>query len=246
MGDASAVAFDDPSREWRRVVAEAIGTFLLVLVAAGIGVVAHLPAGLGLSTAVQAAAPGVTVMAVVYALGGISGAHLNPAVTWAFALHGAFPWRRTPAYLAAQLVGGLLAASTVRIVTGTIAHGTPEVAGFLSQWQAVVVEALLTAGLVLVVLGTATEARNVGPNAAIAVGAWIGVAVVWAAPLTGASMNPARSFAPGVIAGQAPSVWVYAVGPLAGATVAVLVTRAVKGPPSPEEDGKAQGEAAGG
>jgi len=232
IGDVEARAaeqFDDPSYAARRLFSEVLGTFLLVLAAAGGPVVDAASHG-RISPAAQAVAPGLMVMAVIYFMGTIGGAHLNPAVTLSFSLRGNFPWRRVPGYLVMQLAGGILAAAFLRAVFGNIGHlgSTLPAAGF-SDLKVVALEAVLTLGLVSVILGTASGARNVGPNAALAVGGYIALAGLWAAPITGASMNPARSFGPALIGDHWTTFWAYVVGPLLGGLAAVGVAWILRG-----------------
>src|SRR5689334_5001408 len=186
----SATDFDDSSLEFRRLFSETWGTFLLVLVAAGGGVVGALPVGGDLTLAMKALAPGMMVMGIIFFMGTISGAHLNPAVTLAFAARGNFPWIRVPGYIIAQVIGGLLAALFLQAVYGGILNGATEPGQGISDGTAALTEAILTLGLVSVILGTAAGARNVGFNGALAVGAYIGLVSVWGAPVSGASMNP--------------------------------------------------------
>jgi aquaporin Z len=211
--------FDDPRREWRRLFSELLGTFALVLVAAGGGLL-HAKGQISLSAAVVA--PGLMVMAIILFMGAISGAHLNPAVSLAFALRGDFPWRRVPGYIVIQLIGATLAALFLRLVFGNIEHlgATLPGAGY-KNWQALLMEIVLTALLVSVILGTASAAQNVGAIAALGVGGYIALAGLWAAPVSGVSMNPARSFGPALASGDWTSYWVYVVGPIAGALIAV-------------------------
>ena len=195
--------FLDDRYEGRRLFAEVLGTFFLVLVAAGGGIVnARFGPG-AVPAAARSVAPGLMVMAVILFMGTVSGAHLNPAVSVAFALRGNFPWRRVPAYVAAQAVGAVLAAALLRALIG--GHGS---AGLtlpgpgISPWVALVWEMTLTTGLISVILGTASGAQQIGPFAAIGVGGYIALAGLWGAPVSGASMNPARSFGPALVAGQ--------------------------------------------
>ena len=160
-------------------------------------------------------------MGIIYFMGTVSGAHLNPAVTWAFALRGDFPWRRVPGYLVAQTIGGFAAAGFLAATFGGIVNGATLPGPGISNGQAFVTELVLTLGLVSVILGTATGARNIGHNGALAVGGYIGVVAVWGAPISGASMNPVRSLAPAAVAGSMSTYWIYLVAPLVGATVAV-------------------------
>lgn len=242
--NASQASFDDPKREWRRLFAETWGTFLLVLAGAGGDIGFHSdPAKVSYGMAVIA--PGLTVMAVIYTLGDVSGAHLNPAVTLAFAVRRNFPWMRVPGYIAAQLAGAVLAAAFLALivgVSGTFGATTPK-AG-LDPIKACLVEAALTTGLVSTILGSASGARNVGPNAAIAVGGYICLAGLWAGTLTGASMNPGRSLAPDLLRGEFSTTWIYMAGPMAGALVAVVFEWIAKGPPTRAGTQAAQGKGA--
>jgi aquaporin Z len=238
---AGLEAFLDDSLELRRLFAESWGTFLLVLVAAGAGVTSAVVPQDALALPVRVAAPGATVMAVIYFMGTISGAHLNPAVTWAFALRGNFPWRRVPGYLGAQALGALAAAGFLALIFGSVQSGMTRPGSGMSSLQAVVAEFVLTLGLVSVILGTSSGARNIGPNAAIAVGGYIGIVAVWAAPVSGASMNPARSLAPAILSGSLSTGWVYVLGPLAGATAAVAFEYVLKGPATAAGKQAAQG-----
>jgi aquaporin Z len=232
--------FGNAALEWRRVLAEVWGTFLLVLVAAG-GDMASLASGGALPRPIAAAAPGIMVMAVIYFMGSVSGAHLNPAVSFAFALRRNFPWYRVPGYIAAQLAGAVLAALLLRSLLGT-AHGlgTTEPHG-IGALQALALETVLTAALVNTILGTASGARNVGTNAGIAVGGYIALAGLWASTFSGASMNPARSFGPALVSGNLEDLWIYIVGPLAGATIGVGLEWLFKGPPTKSGSEAAQG-----
>lgn len=233
--------FLDSSIEWRRIFSEAWGTFLLVLVAAGAGVSAAKSGG-AVTLAMAVVAPGLMVMAIIYFMGTVSGAHLNPAVTFAFALRRNFPWRRVPGYVLAQLAGGIAAAAFLRGMFGTVGNLGATVPGVgVSALQALAMEVVLTAGLVNTVLGTASGARNVGSNGAIAVGGYIALAGLWAAPLSGASMNPVRSLAPDLIRWNFAAAWVYLVGPFAGAIIAVVFEWMLKGPPTQTGSIAAQG-----
>jgi len=161
-------------------------------------------------------------MAIILFMGAVSGAHLNPAVSLAFALRGDFPWLRVPGYIIVQLVAATLACLFLDAVFGNIQHlgATLPGAGY-ENWQAFLMEVVLTLGLVSVILGTASAAQNVGAIAALGVGGYIALAGLWAAPVSGTSMNPARSFGPALVSGDFTSYWVYVVGPAAGALIAV-------------------------
>jgi len=232
--------FSNPRREWRRLFSEAWGTFLLVLAAAGAGVVGALTGKI--SQAMAATAPGLTVMAVIYFMGTVSGAHLNPAVTIAFALRRNFPWMRVPGYLVAQFTGGLLATLFLCLMFGKTGKLGATVPGDgIGNLQALAMEAVLTAGLVNTILGTASGARNIGTNGAIAIGGYIALAGLWAAPISGSSMNPARSLAPDLVRGDFTTTWIYLVGPLVGAIIAVGFEWILKGPATREGTVTAQG-----
>jgi aquaporin Z len=227
--------------EWRRVFAEAWGTFLLVVVAAGAKVVAVRSGG-AVSLGMVVVAPGLMVMAIIYFMGAVSGAHLNPAVTLAFAVRRNFPWNRVPGYVLAQAVGGVLAALFLRAMFGTIGVlGATMPGGGIGSEKALAMEVLLTAGLVNTILGTAAGARNIGTNGAIAVGGYIALAGLWAAPISGASMNPVRSFAPDLVRGNFGTTWIYVVGPAIGALIGVIFEWILKGRPTAAGATAAQG-----
>ncbi|HUZ83205.1 MAG TPA: aquaporin [Gaiellales bacterium] len=226
----SLLEFDDPSLEWRRLFAELLGTFLLVLVAAG-GAVENAVTHGHVGRAAAVTAPGLMVMVIILFMGAVSGAHLNPVVTLAFALRHDFPWRRVPGYIVVQLVGAAGACLTLWAVLGNVGMLGATVPGAgIRPWQAMVVELLLSMGLVSTILGTASSAQNVGLFGAIGVGGYIALAGLWSSPISGASMNPARSFGPDLVRGDFGDLWVYVVGPLAGAVVAVGIAWILRGP----------------
>lgn len=221
-------AFQDPSQEWRRILAEVVGTFFLVLVAVGAPVVGH--AFPGTVTRVAAVvAPGMMVMAIVMAIGKVSGAHLNPGVSLAFALRGDFPWIRVPGYVLAQFSGGIIACWTLVGIVGTSPQfgGTYPASGTSASFWA---ELVLTFGLVTIILGTASGAQNIGVIGAVGVGGYIALAGLWASPISGASMNTVRSLAPDIVSGDYTAWWVYVVAPLLGATLAVAIGYLLRGP----------------
>jgi aquaporin Z len=225
--------FDDPRFEYRRLFSELLGTFFLVLVAAGGGLL-HAEGQITLSAAVVA--PGLMVMAIILFMGAVSGAHLNPAVSLAFALRGDFPWKRVPGYIAVQLVGATVACLFLLAVFGDVKHlGATLPGSGYHAWQAFLMEIALTAALVSVILGTASAAQNVGSTGALAVGGYIALAGLWAAPVSGTSMNPARSFGPALVSGDWKAYWVYLAGPLIGAAIAVgcaVILRGRRGDPT--------------
>jgi len=224
----SKAEFDDPRLEWRRLFSELLGTFMLVLVAAGGGLL-HGEGQISLAAAVVA--PGLMVMAIILFMGAVSGAHLNPVVSLAFALRGDFPWRRLPGYALIQLVGATLACLFLYAVFGDVQHLGATLPGpGYADWQALLMEVALTGTLVSVILGTASAAQNVGAIAALGVGGYIALAGLWSAPVSGTSMNPARSLGPALVSGDFSSYWVYVVGPVAGALFAVASAYVLRGP----------------
>ncbi|MHB1672791.1 MAG: MIP/aquaporin family protein [Acidobacteriaceae bacterium] len=243
MLHASAIPdFLDSGHEWRRIFSEAWGTFLLVVVAAGADVVGARSGG-AITLGMEVVAPGMMVMAIIYFMGAVGGAHLNPAVTLAFAARRNFPWSRVPGYVGAQFVGGIAAACFLRAMFGTIGLlGATTPGPGISDLKTLIMEILLTTGLVSVILGTASGARNIGSNGAIAVGGYIALAGFWAAPVSGASMNPVRSFAPDLIRGDLHTDWIYLVGPLLGAMIAVGFEWILKGKATAAGTLAAQGE----
>ncbi|HXB16689.1 MAG TPA: aquaporin [Solirubrobacteraceae bacterium] len=224
----SRADFDNPRLEYRRLFSELLGTFMLVLVAAGGGLL-HAKGEISLAAAVVA--PGLMVMAIILFMGAVSGAHLNPVVSVAFGLRGDFPRRRIPGYIIVQLVGAALACLFLRAVFGNIEHLGATLPGpGYHDWQALLMEIALTAVLVSVILGTASGAQNVGTIGALGVGGYIALAGLWSAPVSGTSMNPARSFGPALVSGHWASYWVYVLGPFAGALIAVGCAIILRGP----------------
>jgi len=235
----------------RRLVAELFGTFALVTVAAG-GEVVTTAVG-DVSPTARAVAPALLVMAMIYAIGNSSGAHYNPAVSLGFALRGAFPWEMVPAYWLAQFGGALLGAGFLRLAFPDV----PDLGitrPHVGVGAALAFEVFLTTLLVTVALGTATRHELIGPNAAVAVGGTIALAGLIGGRVSGASMNPARSFGPALVGGATQHLWVYFVGPVLGAAAAVLLTavvhphkhggelKAAGGEPSPQEEGQGESQ----
>jgi aquaporin Z len=221
--------FYDPRFEGRRLFSEVLGTFFLVLVAAGGAVVNAQSAG-QIPLAVRVTAPGLMVMAMILFMGAVSGAHFNPVVSVGFAMRGDFPWKRVPGYVIAQVVGSILAVLLLRATLGNIGGlGTTEPGPGISATTAIVFEAVLTLGLLSTILGTASGAQNVGVFGALAVGAYIALAGLWSAPISGASMNPTRSLGPMIVSGNYHDWWVYFVGPFLGGIVAVGVAWLLRG-----------------
>jgi len=234
LGHPNALArqfdFTDDSFEWRRLFSEVFGTFLLVFVAAGGPIVNARFGGNVISTAALVIAPGLMVLAIILFMGAVSGAHLNPAVTIAFTLRTDFPLRRVPLYIIAQFAGAVLATLTLIALVGKQGTAGLTLPGHgISTVGAMLWEAVLTAGLVSVILGTASGAQQIGPMAAIAVGSYIALAGLIGAPVSGASMNPARSLGPVLVLGDWTSWWAYLVGPLIGAMIAVGFASILRG-----------------
>lgn len=222
--------FWDDSYEWRRVFSELLGTFLLVTVAVGGGIVNAKFGGNAVPEPARVVGPALMVMAIILFMGGVSGAHLNPVVSVAFALRGNFPWRRVPPYVLAQCAGAVLATLMLVGLLGKQGSAGLTLPGAgVSTTTALLWEVLLTAGLVSVVLGTASGAQALGPIAAFGVGAYIAVAGLFGAPVSGASMNPVRSLGPALVLGNWTSWWAYLVGPFAGAVVAVGIAFILRG-----------------
>lgn len=195
-----------------------------------------------ITPAMKAIAPGLLVMVVIYFMGSVIGAHLNLAVTLAFAVRRNFPWRRVPGYIVAQAVGGIVAIFFLRALFGSVGElGATTPHHGVSVGVALAIEIVLTAGLVNAILGTATGARNVGANGAIAIGAYIALAGLWAGSISGASMNPVRSLAPDLVRGDFSTSWIYLVGPLVGALIGVALKWILKGPPNAKGSEAAQG-----
>jgi aquaporin Z len=221
--------FNDPRQEWRRLFSELLGTFFLVLAAAGGGMMGHAFPGV-ISHTAAVTAPALTVMAIILFMGKVSGAHLNPAVSIAFALRRDFPWWRVPGYIVVQLAGATLAALFLHAVINVSAkYGGNYPAPGYSAGAAFWMELILTMGLVSVILGTASGAQNVGVIGAFGVGAYIALAGLWGSPISGASMNPARTFGPDLASTTFTSYWVYIAGPIAGAALAVVIAFVLRG-----------------
>jgi aquaporin Z len=222
--NASIRQFDfwDTSYEWRRLFSELFGTFLLVMVGVGGGIVNARFGGDAVPGPVRAVGPGLMVMAIILFMGAVSGAHLNPVVSVAFSLRGNFPRRRVAAYVVAQFAGAILATLLLIGLLGKQGSAGLTLPGpGISTATALAWEALLTTGLVSVILGTASGAQQLGPIAALGVGGYIILAGLFGGPVSGASMNPARSLGPALVLGNWTAWWAYLLGPLIGAVIAV-------------------------
>jgi aquaporin NIP len=210
----------------RRVAAEALGTFALVFFGAGAIMVASKSGAFGqLGIALGF---GLVITTMIYALGHISGAHFNPAVSFAFALSRHFPWSRVGAYWLGQCLGATAAALFLRASLGDIANvGATQPSG--SDAQSFLWEVVLTFFLMLVIMAVATDTRAVGEAAAIAVGGTVGLCALVGGPVSGASMNPARSLGPALAAGELDSLWIYLLAPLLGAALGALAYQLLRG-----------------
>jgi aquaporin Z len=234
MGQPNSVVgqfdFWDDRYEGRRLFSELLGTFLLVLVAVGGGMVNARFGGKAVPYTALVVAPALMVAAIILFMGTVSGAHLNPAVSVAFAARGDFPWKRVPAYIVAQFAGAALATLLLWSLIGKQGSAGLTLPGSgISTGTALVWEMVLTAGLVSVILGTASGAQQIGPLAAIGVGSYIALAGLWGSPVSGASMNPARSLGPALVLGDWTSWWAYLIGPVAGGLIAVGIAYVLRG-----------------
>ena len=223
--------FWDRRYEGRRLFSELLGTFFLVLVAVGGGMVNARFGGNAVPYVARVVAPALMVAAIILFMGAVSGAHLNPAVSVAFALRGDFPWKRVPAYIVAQFIGAVLATLLLWALIGKQGSAGLTLPGSgISAVTAMWWEVVLTTGLVSVILGTASGAQQLGPLAAIGVGSYIALAGLWGAPVSGASMNPARSLGPALVLDDWTAWWAYLAGPVIGAAIAVGIAWILRGP----------------
>jgi aquaporin NIP len=220
---------------WRRAAAEALAAFILVFAGCG-AIVADAEYGEPLGTVGVALVFGLVIMAMVYATGHLSGAHINPAVTLAFTLTRHFPAREAVAYVAAQLAGATVAALLVLAVWTEQPAELGATVPHVGAGSAVVYELVMTAMLMFVIMAVATDTRAAGAAAAIAIGGVIGLDALFGGPVTGASMNPARSFGPALIAGEWTDFWVYLAGPLLGAAAGASAYQLVRGEPGGPAD----------
>jgi len=229
---------------WIRLIIEFVGTFVLVTVAAGSGVINHYAGGNPISRTAAVIAPGAVVIAMIYAWGPLSGLHINPAVTFGFSARGVFPPAWVVPYWVVQLGGAVCAALFLQVMFGDVgAGGNYPIATPGGEWKSLVMETLLTAILASVILNTATGGRSIGHNAAIAVGSTVALLGLFASPISGASMNPARTLGPDIVSTDYTGWWVYIAGPVIGAAIAVIIIDVVRGLPNKEEREAAEGGA---
>ena len=211
----------------RTLLAEFLGTFFLVFAGTGAIVADHASGGV-IGHAGIALVFGLVVLAMIHTFGDVSGAHLNPAVTLGFAAAGRFPWHRVPGYAGAQMSGALAAS----LLLGFLFPASPTLGATLpaGPWhQSFVLEIVLTAALMLVILSVSTGAKEKGITAGIAIGAVIALEAMFAGPISGASMNPARSLAPAIVSGNFQHLWLYPAATILGALIGVFLCRAVRG-----------------
>jgi aquaporin NIP len=219
-----------------RLAAEFVGTFGLVFAGTGAIIIDAVTAG-GVSHVGIGLTFGLIVMVMIYAFGHVSGAHLNPAVTLAFAAGRHFPWSLVPLYWAAQLAGGITASLVHKALFGDVAN-----LGATLPWgtatQSFGLEIVLTLILMVVITSVATDTRAVGQAAAIAIGGTIGLEAIFAGPISGASMNPARSLAPALVSWTWQDQWLYIAGPALGALAGVFIYNWIRNgeKPSPEAE----------
>src|SRR5499433_1925342 len=233
-----------PRPLWIRLIIEFLGTLVLVTVAAGAGVINHYAGGGPISRTAAVIAPGAAVMAMIYAWGPLSGLHINPAVTFGFTARGVFPTKWMVPYWVVQLGGAICAGLFLQVMFGDVAAGgTYPISRPGGEWRSLVMETVLTAILVSIIINTATGHRSIGHNAAIAVGATVALLGLFASPVSGASMNPARSLGPDIVSTDFTGWWVYVAGPAAGACIAIIIIGLVRGLPSRQERAAAEGDA---
>jgi aquaporin Z len=227
----SMLEFGDDHYEYRRLFSELLGTFMLVFVAAGGGIVNARFGGSNIPQFILVTAPGMMVLSIILFMGAISGAHLNPGVSLAFALRGDFPWRRVPLYIVAQFIGAILATLLLVALLGKQGNAGLTLPGSgISAGTALLWEIVLTTGLVSVILGCSSGAQSVGWGAAIGVGSFIALAGMIGASVSGASMNTARSLGPAIALWRFSDWWVYLIGPPVGAVIAVGIAYVLRGP----------------
>jgi aquaporin NIP len=212
----------------RRALAEAFATFALVVAGCG-AIIANQHSNGGLGVVGVGIVFGLIIMVMIYATGHLSGAHINPAVTVAFTLTRHFPGRDAVAYVAAQIGGAVLGSLVLFAVWSDKPARLGATVPSVGVGSALVYEMVLTAFLMFVIMAVATDTRAVGAAAAIAIGGTVGLDAIFGGPVTGASMNPARSLAPALVSGTWTDFWIYLVGPVAGAALGAFAYQLVRG-----------------
>ena len=213
---------------WRRTAAEGLAAFALVFAGCG-AIVADTSYDGALGTVGIGLVFGLIIMVMIYATGHLSGAHINPAVTIAFTLTRHFGMRDAAAYIAAQLAGATAGAVVLLAVWPEKPAALGATVPSVAAGSALVYEVILTAILMFVIIAVATDTRAVGAAAAIAIGATVGLDAIFGGPVTGASMNPARSFGPALAAGEWQDFWIYVVGPVTGAAAGAFAYQLIRG-----------------
>ena len=218
---------DEPGELFRACIAELAGTFFLVFAGCGSIVIDQIVPGkithIGISLSF-----GLAVMTMIYATGHLSGAHLNPAVTLGFSFCRHFPWSKLPFYWSAQLLGAISAAAVLKLLFGNVGD-LGSTSPLYGPWQAFVLELLLTLFLMFVIMAVATDSRAVGEGAAVAIGGTVGLEALFAGPVSGASMNPARSLGPALLSGKYAHLWIYLISPLLGAAFGSMIYQFIRG-----------------
>lgn len=204
----------------RRYFSELLGTFILLFAGTG-AIVINATSGGTITHAGIALVFGLVVMAMIYTFGDTSGAHLNPAVTVAFAVAGRFSWREVPGYLLSQGMGALLASGLLALLFPDLPAKLGATLPSGPVMQSFILEVVLTCILMLVILSVSTGAQEKGITAGIAIGGVIALEAMFAGPICGASMNPVRSLAPALVSGHLQHLWIYLVAPVAGALAAI-------------------------
>lgn len=210
----------------KRFISEIIGTFALVFCGTGAMVINDFTGGTVTHVGI-AITFGLIVMGMIYAFGDISGAHMNPAVTIGFAYAKKFPWKEVPAYVLAQLIGAFLASGILLYLfpeSQTLGATVPG----LSALKVFIFEIILSFFLMVVIINVSTGSKEIGVVAGIAIGSVVLLEAMFAGPITGASMNPARSIAPAVVSGNIADLWIYILAPIVGCVLAVVTCKLVK------------------
>ena len=236
-----------PSRErplWIRLIIEFLGTFILVTVAAGSGVINHYVGGGPISRTAAVIAPGAVVMAMIYAWGSLSGLHINPAVTFGFTARGVFPPKWLVPYWLVQFAGAICAALFLQLMFADVsAGGNYPITTPGGEWKSLVMEIALTAILVSIILNTATGARSIGHNAAIAVGSTVALLGLSRQPDQRRLDEPGPLSGADIVSTDYTGWWVYIAGPVIGAAIAVVIIGLVRGLPDRSEREAAEGGA---